>query len=141
MEYSEKIRQQYEPRLKIALSGSKLELFTKTGLKIATGYLRVVIGGRGPYVEFRRQQLIYEVTRTPSEEEWREHSELAYYDERRTNDSACVKIYVQKKTVKYADYLVGCLYISPFDLYLKDGTAVIEPLKKVKKMPSRGLFD
>ena len=43
----------YSERLKIPLEGDEtLQLYTKSGTKVATGYERIVIGDRGPYIEF-----------------------------------------------------------------------------------------
>jgi hypothetical protein len=40
-----------------------------------------------------------------------------------------VKVYEQLRTVDYADYRVGLIYISPFDLFVQ-GEAVITKLEK-----------
>ncbi len=45
-------------RLRIPLHGNeRTEFVTKKGLLIAKGYVRVIDGGRGPYIEFRRDQI------------------------------------------------------------------------------------
>jgi hypothetical protein len=49
--------------------------------------------------------------------------------ERRKKDQSNVKVYEQKRTVEYADYKVGLIYISPFDLFV-EGEAVITKLEK-----------
>ena len=43
-----------------------------------------------------------------------------------------VKIYDQKRIVDYADYRVGLIYISPFDLF-GQGEAVITKLDRNRK--------
>ncbi len=89
---------------------------TYAGLPIANGYLRVVIGARGPYVEFDKFQMVSDSLKMPSGEEWRIGHDSAYYIEYRSKCSAMVKIYFQKRKVDYADYRLGCLYISPYDM-------------------------
>ena len=43
----------YEQRLKIPIFGNDdFDFFTQMGFHLAHGYNRIVIGGRGPYVEF-----------------------------------------------------------------------------------------
>lgn len=120
--------QDYENRLKLPITGkSDIILFTRSSYVVSTtGYNRIVIGKRGPYIEFDN---IDEVVRyIPEDQKWRLKSNMAYYIEYRTNEDN-VKIYHQLKTVDYADYVVGKYYISPFDLYTYDGV-VIEKLKK-----------
>jgi hypothetical protein len=125
----------YEKRLRIPLSGDDHTRFeTSTGLHVATGYTRVVVGGRGPYVEFLPGHLIWDSLDIPDEEKYRlEHpwKDQVFYVEWRTKDQSNVKICDQKRTVDYADYKVGLFYISPFDL-LVEGEAVIMKLEKRK---------
>ena len=45
-----------------------------------------------------------------------------YYIEFRTTDFD-VKVYYQMRSVAYADYKIGCFYISPNDLYKVDGSS------------------
>ena len=125
----------YENRLRIPLSGDDYTRFeTITGLHVATGYTRVVIAERGPYIEFLPGHLIWESLQIPDEEKYRMEypwKEKAFYVEWRTKDQSSVKVYDQKRTVDYADYKVGLLYISPFDLFV-DGEPVITKLEKEK---------
>ena len=109
---------------------------TSTGLQVATGYTRVVIGGRGPYIEFLPGHHIWENLQIPDEEKYRlEHpwKEEVFYVEWRTKDQSNVRVYEQSKTVDYADYKGGLFYISPF----VDGEPVISKLeKKRSRSPS-----
>lgn len=99
-----------------------LLLFTRNKLLVATGFKRVVIGGRGPYVEFEQDHLVKEAFR------WEQaHS---YYTEYRTVDACNVKAYHQLATVDYADYRVGLWYLSPFELTNEDGETLIDPLPR-----------
>lgn len=103
-------------------------------MHIATGYTRVVIGGRGPYIEFLPGHLIWDSLQIPDEEKYRlEHpwKDRVYYVEWRTKDESNVKVYDQKRSVDYADYRVGLVYISPFDLFV-EGEPVITKLEKEK---------
>lgn len=49
---------------------------------------------------------------------WRQTSAYPYvfYDEWRSRCPGNVMIYYQRKTVSYADYVVGLWYVSPTDL-------------------------
>ncbi len=51
----------YENRLSIPITGDEItEFFSKNGELLAVGYIRIVIGARGPYVEFLDSQLVSE---------------------------------------------------------------------------------
>ena len=107
----------YRERLLIPEQGdSHTKFYTKSGTPIAEGYERIVIGERGPYVEFTDQQVMGENLDVPENQIWRFHNDKCYYHEFRSKDESFVKVYHQKKIVNYADYKVGLLYISPFDL-------------------------
>jgi hypothetical protein len=121
----------YSERLKIPLEGDEtLQLYTKSGTKVATGYERVVLGGRGPYVEFRADQIVEENFEIPEDQEYRKTDKRVYYIEARSKDDSYVKLYIQKRTVAYADYKVGMLYISPFELKTDEFDELVEPLEK-----------
>jgi len=125
----------YQDRLRMPLEGNDYTRFeTKTGFHVATGYTKIVIGGRGPYIEFLTGHLIWDSLQMPDEEKYRpEHpwKDRVYYVEWRTNDEINVKIYDQKRTVEYADYKVCLFYVSPFDLFV-EGEPVIAKLEKNK---------
>jgi hypothetical protein len=123
--------QDYRTRLLIPEAGDpKMRLFTRSGTLIADGFVRVVIGQRGPYVEFNNEQLWRSRLRVPAAEVYRFNDRHVFYAEYRSNDDSSVKIYWQKKTVDYADYRVGLYYVSPFDLVDGEGADLIFPLKK-----------
>ncbi len=112
----------YASRLSIPLDGNPdLELFSKSGVLIANGYDRVVLGGRGPYVEFTSKQMVQERLCETDTEHW-------YYVELRTVPDD-VKVYFQVRPVDYADYVPGKCYISSFDLYDASGQVLIAPLR------------
>lgn len=107
----------YQERLLIPITGDKEMLFyTKSNLLVARGYDCIVIGDRGPYIEFNDTQIITDSFFIPKEQEFRLKSDLVYYIEFRSIDDCYVKVYYQLKTVDYADYKIGKMYISPFDL-------------------------
>ena len=96
-------------------------------MDIARGYLRIVIGERGPYIEFDRYQIVAENLHMPHDQEWRKTHNAAYYLEYRTRCSAAVMIYYQKKLVDYADYRLGYFYIDPEDLTCDQHHKLISP--------------
>jgi len=110
----------YKKDIKIPHDGDfRFKFFTASGLHVASGYQRVVFGKRGPYIEFQKGQVLKHNIHVPDNEKWRLDASQnckVYYYEYRTNEDN-VMIYLQKKTVDYADYKVGLVYISPFDLY------------------------
>lgn len=120
------MKKTYEERLKIPLVKTVMSLHTKCGFLVATGYERIVLGKRGPYIEFVDDQIIRDNLHIPDDQMWRLTS-LSYYDEYRTKVDN-VKVYLQKRTVDYADYLIGRWYISPFDLRTDKLQELIEPL-------------
>ena len=123
----------YEKRILIPIDGAEMPLFTKSGTKVAVEYNRIVIGGRGPYIEFTDEQIIQESLLIPSSQEYRLTDTRTYYNEYRTDDIDNVKIYHQKKTVAYADYIIGMWYISPFDLKTETLDEIVTPLPKKEK--------
>lgn len=119
----------YKDRLSIPIYGNRNTIFsTSSGLEVAKGYERIVIGQRGPYIEFVKEELISESIFIPEDQKWRSYSSKAFYVELRTKEDF-VKIYFQKRVVEYADYKIGFFYISPFDL-LADGKVIIKPLRR-----------
>lgn len=112
----------YASRLSIPLDGDpQAEFFSKSGELLATGYTRVVIGERGPYVEFSPIQL------NPDAFDELNDADHYYYIELRSSTDF-VKAYLQIHRVDYADYMPEMCYISPFDLCDEDGKRLIEQL-------------
>lgn len=77
----------------------------------ANSFKRVVHGERGDYVEFERDQIIPNLI-SKFNNDLNESVDYYYfwlYPETDYN----VKVYLQLKTVKYADYKVGLYYVSP----------------------------
>jgi hypothetical protein len=87
--------------------------FNQAKNHVATGYNRVVIGDYGAYIEFDKEQLNMSLI----ESRWPgEPIRPVKYIWLQTKDWAKTKVYEQRGTVSYADYLVGKYYISPFDV-------------------------
>jgi hypothetical protein len=105
---------------------NKTQLFTKSKTLVCNGYSRVVIGGRGPYVEFSEDQIAMPSFFVPKEQLYRFFDKRIYYMEFRSNDKSNVKLYYQLRTVSYANYKIGMLYISPNDLYIDTGECIIQ---------------
>lgn len=119
---TKRAKKTYEERLRIPISGDQsARLFTKSGKLLVTGFKRVVIGTRGPYVECGLDQLNNEILREVANRHY-------YYVELRSSEPDDVKVYVQLKRVNYADYEPGQCYVSPFELNDESGVALIDPL-------------
>lgn len=108
-----------------------------TVLKVSNGYNRIVIGGRGPYVEFTEDRIDWKAFHIPKDQVYRLTDRRVYYVELRSNDINNVKLYYQLQTVAYADYKIGMLYISPYDLFLSTGECLVtsksQPISKENK--------
>lgn len=117
-------RTNYPERLSIPLTGDETTTMTsRSGVMLVQGYNRVVIGGRGPYVELSLRHLLmdkFNKADVPHRHyvEWRSHRDG-------------VKLYEQFQTVDYADYKPGLFYISPFDLMV-GGKRIITELRNVQ---------
>jgi hypothetical protein len=101
------------------------KLFSSNKLLLSKGYTRIVIGGRGPYVELNENQICLSSFHIPKDQLYRLTDKRIYYVEMRSIDNSYVKLYYQLKTVAYADYKIGMFYISPLDLYDFDGKCII----------------
>jgi len=101
----------------------KLENGTK-GPAISTGYTRVVVGGRGAYLEIDPSQIIRDQLELQPGEEYRftneEWKKKVFYGWHRTKEGHR-KVYEQFKYVGYADYKIGCFYIDPKEVFLPEG--------------------
>lgn len=102
-----------------------MEFYSDTGLLLAVGYTRVVIGKRGPYVEFKEKHIKWRHFYVSACEAYRQTNDVVFYLEYRSFDRANVKLYLQKKTVAYADYKIGLCYIAPADLLREEMQPVI----------------
>lgn len=116
-------------RFRIPLDGdSDMKFYTKSGLLLATGYERIVIGGRGPYIEFSSDQIEHGNIHIPKHAEYKLENSFSYYHEYRSNDECNVKLYDQKIGVSYADYKVGMWYIDPNLIKTDEFEDLMKPL-------------
>ena len=117
--------------LTIPVDGANIPLFVNSNL-ISKGYQRVVIGQRGPYVEFTKNQIIDTELYIPKSQLYRLSDPKVYYIEFRTVEKN-IKVYYQMRSVAYADYLLNHFYISPFDLYKEDESPCIIEAENYQK--------
>lgn len=100
-----------------------LQFKTHSGLLVAVGYERIVIGGRGPYIEFLPSQIVMDSLIIPDDQAWRlkpfYHGRI-FYIERRTRCPSSAMVYEQLRPVAYADYKPGLFYVSPLLLVTPD---------------------
>lgn len=110
---SEIIKEYYLQQLNIPIENNIINIYSNNIL-IAIGYERVVIGDYGAYIEISPEQIIRENIKIKAGQEFRLDSEYKvkylWYE---PIDKSDVKIYYQKRKVKYADYKRGYFYISP----------------------------
>lgn len=131
--------EQYIERLNIPVEGSDgITFFTCSGLVIAEGYERVVIGDRGPYIEFSDRQIVKGNIQVPDDQLWRLEPwrDKIYYHEYRSKCPSNVKLYYQVRKVAYTDYREGLWYVSPFDL----SSEQFEVLIRSGRQDQRSLF-
>ncbi len=94
-------------------------IFLKDGSLFAKGYNRIVHGERGDYVEFEKNQIIPTLI-SKFGNSLSENLDI-YYWWMIPKGNEYVKVYLQRKTVKYADYKIGKYYVSPkFFMNFKD---------------------
>lgn len=139
-------RLSYPERLTIAIDGNDKTIFyTYSGIKIAIGYSRIVIGGRGPYIEFTDDHILLDSIHVPASQRHRLDNDALFYDEFRSNDQSNIKIYHQKNTVGYADYLIGHWYIDPSLLKTNTHNKLLLPLYEEEvieqEVPQKTIFD
>jgi hypothetical protein len=85
---------------------------------LATGYERVVHGGRGSYVEMTHEQINREALRSPSKRRQQIEQQFPdgiFYREWRTVPDG-IKVYEQLRYVGYADYNPGMFYVAVEDV-------------------------
>jgi len=133
-------------RFAIPIDGDpNIKFYTRTKLLIATGYTRIVLGGRGAYIEFAPEHINYDNIYIPDHARHKIDNNLSYYHEYRSTDDSFVKLYQQKLRVAYADYKIGMWYISPFNLITDNSDDLMLPLyhdEPEKVIPTEpNLFD
>lgn len=105
------------------LDGADTPVYTLSGQKIASGYERIVIGDYGAFLEFSQEQAEKGNLKIPEEQQWRikngRYAKTCKYLWYTSTDNSGVKIYLQKRTVDYADYQKGMFYVSPYEVQIK----------------------
>lgn len=119
--FSEEARALYKENIPagFCLDGGKVGLYGASGLKISNGYNRIVIGDYGAYVEIMPDDIVHENIRVKPGQEYRDndarYSGKVKYSWLTLRDDSDVKIYFQKKSVGYADYVQGRYYVSVYE--------------------------
>ena len=96
-------------------SGDNKTLYTLKGTPVCNGYDKIVVGDYGAFVEFSSEQRASTFVIKQGEEyrvtdkKYRDHVKYVW---KTIRDDSNVKIYQQKKTVSYADYVPGKYYVS-----------------------------
>jgi hypothetical protein len=94
-------------------------LYFNSGELFSNGYERVVHGERGPYIELNKEQIVCPLKSKFNNNPYNTYTgELItlvpyYYYWLVPESGTMEKVYLQVKTVKYADYKIGYYYISP----------------------------
>ena len=90
------------------------EFKTLKGTVFAKDYRRLVIGERGAYIEFSSENIVA-TCRIKTGEEYRGLGKYSFckYQWLHPVGEPEVKVYLQLRTVDYADYKVGFYYVDP----------------------------
>lgn len=93
------------------------EFKLKDGTTFAIDYVRVVVGGMGPYIEFKAEHIVVPLKTQPGQE-YRGHGkyQAVKYFWLTPADGPTIKVYHQRGKVNYADYKVGLYYVDPNEL-------------------------
>lgn len=111
-ELSELVRTHYKAQLTLPEEGKEINIYTPSGLLLATGYQRIVIGDYGAYIEI--SQIVKDNLQVKPGQEFRLNPDTnAKYIWYEPVDGSDVKVYFQIGTVKYADYKKGMYYVDP----------------------------
>lgn len=122
-ELSQKYRQFFKENIPTGLfeSGGSETLYTTKCSPICDGYDRIVIGDYGAFIEFGCLPYLNYIIKPG--QEYRvfdeRYSKNCKYIWLTINDGSDIKIYKQKKTVSYADYLPGKLYVSVHEVVVR----------------------
>lgn len=91
----------------------KQDIYLPNGELFAKEFIRVVHGGRGDYIEFSKNQILLPLVSKFGNNINSENLDT-YYWWLYPKGHPETKVYLQRKTVKYADYKIGKYYVSPF---------------------------
>ena len=117
-EYSAEVRAYYAENIPSFLSIIQ-PLYTCAGTLICSSFNRIVIGDYGAFIEFSSDQANKDVFCIAPGQEYRleERYKNCKYIWLTISDSSSVKIYYQKHTVTYADYIPGMYYVSVHEVF------------------------
>lgn len=120
------VREKYRKALPdwCSLTGDhKAALYSLDDTLLCAGYERVVIGDYGAFIEISPAQICKDALCCKPGQEFRyedpRFAKNVKYVWLTAKDLSDCKIYYQKKTVSYADYVPGMYYISPYEVYQK----------------------
>ena len=107
----------------LCLNGDNRPLYTEKETKICNGYRRIVVGDYGAFVEFDDENTAgcWPFIIKPGQEyriDNPKYSKNIKYIWRTVDDGSGIKIYEQKRTVSYADYIPGMYYVSVHEVRL-----------------------
>lgn len=97
------------------LNNESRSLCTLNGALVANGFIRIVVGDYGAFIEFSKAQANESLLIIAPGQEYRvndpKYSNVKYHWYT-IDDNSNVKIYYQKRRVLYADYKPGMYYVS-----------------------------
>lgn len=94
-------------------------LYTNSGSIICKSYQRIVVGDYGAFVEFEEPANNFVIA--PGQEyrvNDERYSKNVKYVWLTIDDGRCIKIYLQRKGVSYADYKAGKYYVSVHEVFI-----------------------
>jgi hypothetical protein len=104
----------------LKINNNQFKIYSLKNTLISNMFNRIVIGDYGAFIEIDKCQIIKNNICIKHGQEYRFYDENYKYNVKylwlTTIDNSDCKIYFQLKTVSYADYKIGCYYISPYDV-------------------------
>lgn len=113
----------------LCLNGDNIPLYTMSGTKICNRYRRIVVGDYGAFVEFNDCDMkgcpcfIVKPGQEYRIQDPKYSKNVKYWWLTAIDDSG-IKIYEQRRTVDYADYIPGMYYVSVHEVRLWKGEGV-----------------
>jgi len=122
---SEKYRQFFKDNTPefLRFEGDSKGLYTKSGSLICNQYDRIVVGDYGAFIEFSEENIGNEFIIQPGQEyrvNDKKYSKNVKYIWLTIDDNSQVKIYKQKRKVRYADYLPKKYYVSVHEVLINE---------------------
>ena len=122
---SEKYRQFFKDNTPefLRFEGDSKGLYTKSGSLICNQYDRIVVGDYGAFIEFSEENIGDEFIIQPGQEyrvNDKKYSKNVKYIWLTIDDNSHIKIYKQKRKVRYADYLPKKYYVSVHEVLINE---------------------